>query len=898
MIDFLALKQNGTYSLFSIFRSQFSISFICALCVLCGSISLPVNAQVRPIYDQGAIGLGQILKRLNNTKSVMMIGAHPDDEDSGLLAYLARGENARTAYLSLTRGDGGQNRLGKELFEPLGIIRTEELLQARRLDGAEHYFTRAFDYGYSKTLAEAKSKWDEKVILCDVVRSIRTFRPLVVISRFSGTKNDGHGQHQFAGYISPKAVKAAADPTQCKQKFIHSWQVKKFYTSHGFRNRSEPKLRVNTGKYDPLIGRSYFEIAIQGRTQHKSQEQGFLELRGDKFSGLNLVGKETNETGVFDGVDTSLANFLSNYNIDTELLEKDVANKLANLWQNLRSASEGFDPNNPYRMLSNLIRAKAMFANFRSESVRKLSNKEISESVFQNNLKLLGALTPKSRQLNSAIKLASGLKIDVLASSETISGGESFLASIRVFYSKSSALSVKKIELRTPRGWKVAEGKEQQSNSPFARFFRETANKSRFFTVTVPQITKFTQPYFLEKPRNGYLYNWRNDHNQSFPFQWQDLRAIVTIEHDGKTITLHQPIEYRMRDQLRGELRRNLNIVPKVSLDIDQHLLVVPKSSKSKKRTVSLNVLCNSSSKSKGKATLNVPKGWRVSPRSTDVILNKKGESASFDFEITIPANTKADSYKIKAIAEIGGEKFDQTMNTVAYDHIQTHRYYTKAETKVNVFDLKTAPVKVGYIMGSGDQIPEAIRQMGFDVELLDKKYLTNGDFSRYDTIVVGIRASETRNDYIANNARLHKYVEQGGTLIVQYQKFAFLRHKLAPFPARYNARVAEEDAKVTILVPNHPVFNFPNKITQEDFKSWVQERNLYAFKTFDEKYTPLLESHDTGEPENKGAMVYAEIGKGKYMYCSYSFFRQLPAGVPGAYRLFSNILSLSKAKK
>ncbi|MCY7375361.1 MAG: PIG-L family deacetylase, partial [Pyrinomonadaceae bacterium] len=278
--------------LFSIFRFPFS-----------------VHSQVRPVYDYGAIGLGQLLKKLNTTKSVMHIGAHPDDEDSGLLAYLARGESARTAYLSLTRGDGGQNIIGSELFESLGVIRTEELLQARRLDGAEQYFTRAFDFGFSKTLEETKGKWDEKIILCDAVRAIRTFRPLVVISRFSGTPADGHGQHQYAGYIAPLAVKAAADANQCRDSGA-AWQVLKFYVSQGFRSTTEPKLKINVGQYDYLLGRSYFEIAMEGRSQHKTQEQGVLELKGERLSGLNLieskVPKVENETSVFDGIDTSI----------------------------------------------------------------------------------------------------------------------------------------------------------------------------------------------------------------------------------------------------------------------------------------------------------------------------------------------------------------------------------------------------------------------------------------------------------------------------------------------------------------------------------------------------------------------------------------------------------------
>jgi len=892
-------RQFNLQVLCSAFNFSFSttISTLCALCVLCGSISLPVDAQVRPIYDQGALGLGQLLKRLNNTKSVMMIGAHPDDEDSGLLAYLARGENARTAYLSLTRGDGGQNRLGKELFEPLGIIRTEELLQARTLDGAEQFFTRAFDYGYSKTLAEAKSKWDEKIILCDVVSAIRFFQPLVVISRFSGTPRDGHGQHQYAGYISKPAVEAAADPNQCKNAG-NPWKVKKFYRS--FRSRNEkPTVRMNTGKYDRHIGRSYFQIAIQGRSQHKSQEQGFLELKGDRFSQAILVEssvpKVENETSIFDGIDTSLENFPKTIGLSGEIETEDFK-KLGDL---ARKANNAFIKND-FAGVANYLKKGLASSISIWEGLfdrEKLLKRRKSQSIKHLSPIFNYALFLR-RDFLKAIKLSTGLQIDAISNREMITNGENFTTSVKVFFPEDSGIKIKSIELLERWGFEITEGKEIVDNSRFGRFFRETARVSKTFNIKVSKDPKYTQPYFLEKKKEGYLYKLDKFRGSRAPFLRPILWAKVIAEIDGQEIRFGRPVEYRKRDPLRGELRRNLNVVPKVSLDLDQHLLVVPKGSKPQKRTVSLNVLSNSSIKSVGKATLNVPKGWRVSPSSVDVVLGKKGESASYDFEVTIPANTKADGYRLKAVANIDGKKFDQTMNTVAYDHIQTHRYYTKAETKVNVFDLKTSNAKIGYIMGSGDQIPEAIRQMGFDVDLLNKKYLTNGDFSRYDTIVVGIRASETRNDYIANNARLLKYVEQGGTLVVQYQKFAFLRNKLAPFPARYNARVAEEDAKITILEPNHPVFNFPNKITQKDFKNWVQERNLYAFKTFDKKYTPLLESHDTGEPENKGGMVYAEIGKGKYMYCSYSFFRQLPAGVPGAYRLFSNILSLSKAKK
>ncbi|MGI8668359.1 MAG: PIG-L family deacetylase [Aridibacter sp.] len=868
--------------------------FICVHLWLISLFVFTVQAQIQPVYDRGAVGLGQLLKRLNNTKSVMMIAAHPDDEDSDLLAYLARAENARTVYLSLTRGDGGQNVIGPELFESLGVIRTEELLQARTLDGGEQLFTRAFDYGFSKTLTEAKAKWNEEGIKCDVVRAIRTVRPLVVISRFSGTPNDGHGQHQFAGYISPIAVKAAADANQCKDLNLPTWQVLKFYVSQGFRDQSEPTLKINTGKYDFLLGRSYYEIAAEGRSQHKTQEQGGLELKGDRFSGVNLVwskvSKIENEKSIFDGIDISLGGMNKRTNDENAQLIKSIEKMLAKV-----------NPTEPTKYISDLLssykKLDSVYDSFNKalEKVHIISQEQMWIYVSNSDIDIF-SLGRKQDELKKTIKLASGLQIDALANQETVTKGETFLTSVKVFYPDATNIKVKNIQLKVPNGWQVSSAEEPKNDSPFARFFRENANDAKFFNVKVASDAKPTQPYFFEEEKENYLYKWNDDAAKNKPFQDALMSADVTVEIDGTEITFNQLVEYRYADDIRGELRRNLNVVPKVSLKSDQDLLVIPNSDKEQTRKLILNLKSNSAEKISGTVDLKLPKGFEIKQDFGTVQLNKKGESKSFAFDVVIPANAKAGNYEIQASMKSGEEVFSQTLNEIAYPHIQTHRFYTDAKTKVEIIDLKVAPVKVGYIMGSGDSIPEAIRQMGLNVELLDENDLTNGDFFKFDVVVVGIRASEVNQSFVANNQRLLDYVKNGGTLIVQYQKNAYLQQNLAPFPATMASRVAEEDAKITILESNHPVFNFPNKITQKDFENWVQERNLYAFTTFDEKYTPLLEAHDTGEPENKGGMVYAEIGNGKYMYVSYAFFRQLPAGVSGAYRLFANILSLPKA--
>ncbi len=874
------------------------LSSICVLCLLCGSTSFSVKAQAKPVYDYGAIGLGQLLKRLNTTKSVMMIGAHPDDEDSALLAYLARGENARTAYLSLTRGDGGQNIIGSELFESLGVIRTEELLQARRLDGAQQLFTRAFDFGFTKTLGETKQKWDEKVILCDTVRAIRNFRPLVVISRFSGTPADGHGQHQYAGYISPLAVKAAADANQCKNSGT-AWQVLKFYVGQGFRSQAQPTLRINTGEYDFLLGRSYFEIAMEGRSQHKTQEQGGLELRGEQFSGLNLmelvVPKVANEKSVFDGIDVSITEFPKLVGLPKDFISK----QLTEIQNAAVRTLQKYEPNNPQKIVPMLASGLRLLQSFTDLS-SSASNKDLKYRQANQFLK------QKEQEFNEAIKLASGIRIDVLTEKETVVPDEIFLTTVRVFNPQEKNPRVLSIKLIAPDGWEISKTTEpKNANQNFFR--RENAEETFHFSVKVSKDAKATQPYWLENERKNYLFDWEADGNQTLPFQKPLLTASLMIQVDDVDITINQPVQYRFADDIRGEIRRDLNVVPKISLSLDQKLLVVSQSEKAQTRKIVLSITNNSSSSTNGEVRLNIPKELKVSPAAVNFTLKNKDEKTSVVFDLTIPTKFKISDFELSAQATVNGETFTKAMNEIAYPHIQTHRFYTRAKTKVVVLDLSVAPVRVGYIMGSGDAVPEAIRQMGLTVDLLNESDLTGNDLSKFDTIVVGIRAYQIRRDLISNNQRILDYVKNGGTLIVQYQRPDYVRQNLNPFPASMTdtqkttagttARVVDENAKVTILDARNPVFNFPNKITDADFSGWVQERNLYNFTTFDQKYTPLLESHDAGEAENKGGLVVAEIGKGKYVYCSYALFRQLPAGVSGAYRLFANLLSIRNSK-
>lgn len=879
-------------------KLQRSLCFLFLVALI--ATALPARGQVRPVYDMGAIGLGQTLERLQTVASVMHTGAHPDDEDSGLLAYLARNEHARTVYLALNRGEGGQNVIGPELFENLGVIRSEELLQARRLDGGHQMFTSVMDYGFSKTRAEAARIWGEQLVLGDMVRAIRTFRPMVIIARFTGTPADGHGQHQLSGYLTPIAFKAAADPNQFPEQLsegLQTWQAKKLYVSQSFSPNAQnvPSLTLNTGTYDQLIGRSYYEIAAEGRSQHKTQEMGTLELRGKINSGVRLldsvVPKNEKESSVFDGLDTSIKGIAALTN-NTEPLLIEKLNALQAIAQ--RALAE-YQPMSPEKLVPTLV--EGYKAAYDAEwSTRKPDTKRL--------------LQEKQAEFARAIQLAAGIEVDALADTETIVPGDSTNVAVRVFAPEGFAVNVKGVSVNVPENWRVAPSSEPAQQENAFRPRRENAASATYFDVTAPADAKFTQPYWLESPRNkNFGFDWSApDAAKNMPFQPQLLTADVKLDMNGVEVTMTKPVQYRYADDIRGELRRDINVVPVVSVALDSNLVIAPASAKATKQRLVVSVTNNAPRETKGSVKIDLPSGWTASPSTADFALKSRGEKTAVTFDVTIPANAKPGDYKLVADAAVDGKAYSQTMQTIAYPHIQTHRRYVPAEVSAKVLDLKVAPVRVGYIMGSGDTVPDAIRRLGLDVTMLGEKDLSTGDLSQFDTIVVGIRASQVRPDFVANNGRLLDFVKNGGTLIVQYQQGEYIQNDLPPYPAKMssvvngqqrisNLRVTDENAPVKILVPAHPIFNFPNKIVDSDWDNWVQERNLYDFTEFDSRYTALLESHDEGEAENKGGMVFAKVGKGNYVYSSYSWFRQLPVGTSGAYRIFANMLSLPKAK-
>ena len=852
-------------------------------------LSLPAAGQVDAVYDQGMNGLFRQLQRLQTTAAVLHTGAHPDDEDSALVAYHARRVHARTGYLSLTRGSGGQNIIGAEQSDALGVIRTEELLQARRLDGASQYFTRAYDFGFSKTLSEAQRVWPEKALLADMVYTIRKFRPDVIVSRWNGTVTDGHGHHQFAGYLTPRAIEAAADASRFPEQLVDGltpWQVQKLYVSE--RNASSstdsPLLRINTGEYDPLSGQSYFQIGMQGRSQQKTQQMGSLELQGSQYSVLRRVSSSrdtvTAESSVFDGINTSVSGIAR-----FEPHSVGIIETLGNLQDLLASVLRDFDPLEPDASIPSLAAAHT------------LVREAIATSQDQEAQRLL---EEKRRELERALLLAGGIRIDALIDRETLEPGSVASVAVRAYMPDMTQARIIESTIEGPDGWSFAPSPEAALTNEISMRRADRFDAQRIFRVFVPRDAQFTQPYWLIEDRQGSSYTWDNDsQSQTLPFAEPLLVASVTVEIGGIEINAEREVEYRQLDRVRGEIRRRVDVVPSVSVEPETDLLVIPQSIAATPIPVVLTIHNNSDEAISGTAQLSLPPGWQLEPSFADFAMAPAPASASLAFTVRPPENVEAGRYRLLSSANVAGTGFDQTVREIAYPHIRTHRTYQTATTEIQIVDVAVADVQVGYIMGSGDTVPAALRRMGVNVSLLSDADLTSGDLSEFDTLIIGIRASQTREAFVANNARLLAFVEQGGTLIVQYQQPDFASKGLAPYPVSMdrNVRVVDETAAITVLAPDHPVFNFPNRIGVQDFDGWVQERNNYNFTDFDrENFTPLTEAHDEGESASDGAMLHTRIGNGHYVYTSYSWFRQLPNGVPGAYRIFANLLSLPAA--
>jgi len=1010
-----------------------SLSYVLVLLIVTACQVSPVGfhslADTRPSEDRGAMALGQAINRLGVVGSVLHTGAHPDDEDSGLLAYLARGRQVRTAYLSLTRGDGGQNVIGPELYESLGVIRTEELLAARRIDGAQQFFTRAFDFGFSKSRTETLSKWDREAVLADMVRVIRTFRPLVIVSAWSGTPNDGHGHHQSAGLLTQEAYRVAADPSRFPEQIkegLRPWQVKKLYL-RSFDGAASPReflpsmatLSLNTGEFDPLLGCSYYELAARGRSQHRSQDQGTIEARGPRFSRLRLIdsklGPIRNEKDVFDDLDTRLTGIAQYAGAAGPKLREQLAEVQAAADQ----AKAKYNPLAKASVSDAIARGLKLLREISAAlGALGLSESEMYETSF--------LLKQKEADFAGALLKSEGVVVDCLADDEVVVPGQTFNITLSVYANTAAGLGG--FGLIPAPGWTVVK-KNEKTSEVEGRLVLQAE-----YTVTVGAEVEPTRPYWLSAARKGDMFavgKMTNGATGIEPVALAALMGFAEFNIAGASVRTSQEVEYRYADRALGEVRHELKVAPPVSVNVSPDILVYPKSTTPIERQVIVSVINNQKGGVRGSLTLRKPDDWQVTPAISNFDLKREGERALFTFALKAPAGSGEAVREIFAVATVGERSYREGYQVVAYPHIGSRFVYHEGKALAEVIDVKVAPgLKVGYIEGAGDDFAAALERIGVNVKTIDSKELGSGDLGAYDAIVAGVRVYEVRPDVVANNARLMEYVNRGGTYIVQYSRGNFETGGFAPYRtgredrqdtrvsgqggrqadreprilylseteiasalsksvtkpkvgfigaagdkaldslrsaglearpltaselggdlsqldvivvgsevsskaelAQYNSRlldysrrklviaaysqaqfvsgdfpsypkpdarpfrVTDELAMVTILEPSHPRFKFPNKITERDFEGWVQERGAYFLGDWDSHFKPLLASHDHGEPDLKGGEVIAEYGKGVYVYTAYAWFRQLPKGVPGAYRLIANLVSLSKAK-
>lgn len=868
------------------------------------------QSDTRPLpEDTGAVQLYQMLTRLKTTARIMHTVAHPDDEDGGMMTLESRGNGATILLFTLNRGEGGQNKFGTETSDDLGILRTLELLEADKYYSVEQRFSRVTDFGYSKTAEETFNKWHgHDIALADMVRAIRTFRPDVLTSRFQGNKNDGHGNHEASGILTKEAFRAAADPNRFPEQIkegLLPWQAKKLYVD-GFRIDQDYTLRLDTGAYSPVLGMSYAQFALEGLAHQTSQGTGGIRIPpGHRYTYYKLVDSvfpakaaDAREADFFDGMDTSLPSLAGR--IGTE------ESKAAFLRPALASIAKHVDEAIKLFSVQDTAACAPVLLAGLSETKKLIAQVESSQLSSAAKADLLPSLHTKAEQFEQAANQALGVLLDASVDmpgpppppsyfprmEQTFSlatPGQTFTITAHLYNRGKVAVTPQDVRLEAPEGWKITQLKSDVS------VLNAGDSAAVQFQVTVPENAKYTRPYWSrQNPETDNFYTISDPQLVTLPLPPWPVHATATFTTASGASQAHAIAKVKFVDPAAGQSERPLAAGPPLSVLMMSPVVVFPTTGAASSQ-IDVSVRSNVPAHVHAKLHLDVPSGWKVEPESLAVDLDHDGDLSNYFFRIT-PQNLHEGTYKVTAKAEYEGKEYSEGFKLITRPDLDSFYSYHPAAQNVQAVDVKLAPgLKVGYIMGAGDEIPTVLSSVGVNVNLITPQELASGDLGRYNTIILGIRAYDVRTDIREQNRRLLDYVNRGGALIVQYNQSVALFNagNYTPWPSTLsNARVSVEEQPVEILAPEERVLSFPNKIGGKDFDGWVQERGLYFMSQWDDHFKPLLSSHDPGEPPQNGGLLIARYGQGTYIYSGYAFFRQLPAGVPGAIRLFVNLIS------
>jgi LmbE family N-acetylglucosaminyl deacetylase len=874
--------------------------------------------------DQGLAGLRQELLRLSTTARLMQTVAHPDDEDGGMLTLEARGRGVSTLLMTLNRGEGGQNKIGSNLSDVLGVLRAEELLASDQYYGVQERFSRVADFGFSKSPEETFAKWGgHDVALADMVRVIRTFRPDVLVARFSGTSRDGHGHHQASSILAKEAFRAAADPKRFPDQIaqgLEPWQAKKLYIGNvcGFGattcSDADWTLRLNTGENSDALGMSYVQFAMNGLRHQMSQGAANWTVDpGDRFTFYRLedsvlpdsekaaLNKAGHEKDFFAGIDTALPALAARLGAEEKKVPR-LRIELTEIAKHISEATESAKGNDASVAAAPLMKVVAGLNRVHTQ----VQGSTLTPAA---KIELLTNINQKRQEAETALNLALGLTLstDVVSNEArsgevpkeaealtTVSPGQQFSMAITLHNGSKQALTIDNVKLEVPSGWTSVRGK--------TKFVTLKAGDDLHvdYRLRVPEGASYTRPYWhRDNPETESVNHIDNEKYATLPFPPPALRARVEYSATGNGGTrtsngIAGAVVTPFVDETGKKLSRPVAVVPAFSVMLEPGTQVISTHNGSTS-TATVGVASNLTRATSGVLRLELPEGWRSEPAQLAVNFSRRGEKQDFQFNL-FPAGLQEGKATVRAVLESEGKKYSEGYTLVTREDLGSFYYYQLASQRVSIVDVQVPhDLKVGYIMGAGDDIPAVLKQVGMDVTLIPPETLASADLSQYATIVLGIRAYDTQKEIATNNKKLLDFVSAGGTLVVQYNASVadFNGGKFTPYSANLSrARVSVEEAPVDILAPGDSVFHSPNTITARDFEGWVQERGLYFMDKWDEHFTPLLSCHDPGEDPQKGGLLRAQYGKGVYIYTGYAFFRQLPAGVPGAVRLYVNLLS------